>query len=152
MLESETKVHKYFIQQKRKLINKFGRVALNTDQINKECSRLFKQKYKGCFPQDGNFRLKSGYYIINTAIKTQTYGHWISMVLRGKKAYIYDSFGRKTKHITKHLYKRLIDSGFSIINADNDQEQKGLSLVCGDISIAWLSCVKKYGIKKALTI
>ena len=102
----EKEIEKEFNKYKNKLIRKFGRIALDTDQINNECRALFGKKFRGTYPQDQKFPLKPGYYIINTDLKEGSGIHWCGLVIGTKNCYFYDSFCRDPKTIVPHLVKR----------------------------------------------
>lgn len=144
-----------FNRYKNKIISVFGKKPLDTQQINSLGQKLLGKCYQGSFAQNEKFEIKNGYYIINTDLVGRIGEHWIAMIISGKRAYIYDSYGRSTKKILKHLYKRLIDMGFKIIEADKDPEQKNSGnqkYICGHLSIAFLKVAKLKGIRVALSI
>jgi len=145
---SETE--KLFRKYKNSLISKLGRDALYSDVLEDVAKTFFGTRFKGVFSQDEKFEKKTGYYIINTDTKKGKGIHWIALYLTSKTAYIYDSFGRSPNKLIPHLVKHLADR--KIVSSDKDQEQKGLSQVCGHLSISWLRIVKEKGIKKAIKI
>ena len=149
----EKKAESLFKKNKTKYITKLGRHALDNFEIDTFCQTLFGNKYKGSFAQNENFELKAGYYIINNDVKSGPGEHWIAMVLTAKKAYIYDSFGRDSNKLVSHLVRRLKLAKYTIINSDRkDKEQKEIEIICGHLSIAWLSVVKELGIKASIKI
>ena len=153
MLEKE--VEKEFNKFKNKLIRKFGRVALDTQQINNECRALFGKKFRGTYAQDQKFPLKPGMYIINTDTKEGPGEHWIGLILTNKSAYFYDSFCRDPKVLVPYLTKRL--SKYTIKYDTKDKEQrpfyKGrMVLVCGHATIGFLMIAHNFGIRNALKV
>ena len=127
--------------------------ALDDLEIDTFCKTLFGIKYKGIFSQNQKFEFKPGYYIINTDLKTGPGVHWIALVLTKTNAYIYDSFARNSNKLVSHLVKRLKLAKYTIINSDpRDREQKETEIICGHLSIAWLSVVKELGIRMAIKI
>ncbi len=146
---------KLFNSAAQKIKTKYGKDAMYGSEIDTVSKSLFGNKYKGSFAQDEPFEFKPGYYIINTDKKTGKGIHWIAMILRAKKAYIYDSYGRDTKKILKHLYNRLKSANYEILESQKDPEQKDTKHdkeMCGHFSIAWLYVAQKLGLKKALKI
>lgn len=142
---------KYFKQQKNKYIRKYGRKPMSNFQLEDECAALFK-KWKGCYMQDELKIYKPGYYILNLDTRNKEGIHWISLVITPKSAYIFDSFGRDTNKILPILKKNLDKQGLKIIESDPDQDQKGDSVVCGMLCIAFLLCCDKFGIVKTVKV
>jgi hypothetical protein len=139
----EKQAEKLFRKYKTKYIAKLGRYALDNTQIDLLAKSTFGTK----------FEFKSGFYIINTDLKDGPGEHWISLVLTPKTAYVFDSFGRDPKTLVPHLTKRLTKSGRKIVSSDRtDREQRGLSVICGHLSLAWLTVAKDLGIKAAIKI
>ena len=138
-----------FLRYKKNIILQYGRQALYNDQIDHICNPLFGSRYRGAHDYRQAI-FKEGYQILNTSVSGR---HWVAIYISRDKIYIYDSFARNLTRIL-HKFIKIIPSKYKIIecNQRNDPEQIGYSEVCGHISIAFLQCVKKYGIKKAMTI
>jgi len=149
----EKQSEKLFKKYKVKYIAKFGRIALDNVQIDTFAKSVFGAKYKGSYAQDEKFELKSGYYIINTDLKKGSGEHWVSMQISPKTAFIYDSFGRDPNKLVPHLVRRLTKAKRKIVSSDRkDKEQRGLSVICGHLSLAWLTVAKDLGIRAAIKI
>ena len=149
----EKKAETLFRKYKEKYIAKLGRHALDNTEIDLFSKSIYGTRYKGSFAQDQNFEFKSGFYIINTDIAKGPGEHWISLVVSPKTAYIYDSFGREPQTLVPHLTKRLTKAKRKIISSDRtDKEQRGLSVICGHLSLAWLTVAKELGVKAAKKI
>ena len=147
---SENTVEKLFKKYKKQYIKKFSKVALDNVQIDKECSKRFGTRYKGCFAQDEKFPLRDGYYIINTDTQSGPGIHWVGVCITPKRCYMYDSFARN-QSLVKHFVKRLPSK--KIICSDrSDKEQKDEEVVCGHLCLAWLRCAKDLGIRQAIKI
>ena len=146
---SQEKIDKFFLQQKNKLIRKYGRDGMYDIEIDKICKNEFKSKWLGCHSYD-SIVFKPGFLIINTSKKGS---HWVGIYITKSKIYIYDSFARNLRRILHRLMK-IIPSKYTVIecNQKSDPEQRGESEVCGHISISFLMCVRDFGIKKAITI
>ena len=152
MSENEKDVEKSFISFKKQLINKIGKKALYNDEIDEAGRKLIGPKFKGVCSHD-KLPLKPGYYIVNTGNSKSAGIHWIAVVCTPKTIYIYDSFARHHGTILKSIEKKAKAKKMKIVNSDrSDLEQKDDTSICGQLSIAWLLCVKKYGIRKALLI
>jgi len=149
----EKQVEKLFLRYKTKYITKLGRHALNNTEIDTFAKSIYGAKYKGSFAQDEIFEFKSGFYIINTDIAKGPGEHWISLVVTPKTAYVFDSFARDPKTLVPHLTKRLTKAKRKIVSSDRtDKEQKDLEIICGHLSLAWLTVVKELGLKAAKKI
>jgi hypothetical protein len=149
----EKQAEKLFLRYKTKYISKLGRHALNNSEIDTLAQTIYGTRYKGSFAQDEKFELKSGFYIINTDIAKGPGIHWISLYLTPKTSYIYDSFGRDPKTLVPHLTKRLTKAKRKIVSSDRtDKEQRGLSIICGHLSLSFLSVAKDLGVRSAIKI
>lgn len=149
----EKQAEKLFLRYKTKYISKLGRHALNNSEIDTLAQSIYGTRYKGSFAQDEKFELKSGFYIINTDIAKGPGIHWVSLVLSPKTAHIYDSFGRDPKTLVPHLTKRLTKAKRKIVSSDRkDREQKDPEIICGHLSLAWLTVAKELGVKAAKKI
>ena len=147
----EKKAETLFKKYKTKYVAKLGRHALDNFEIDTLANTLFGTKYKGSFAVNDKFQLKAGYYIINNDVKSGAGIHWIAMVLTAKKAYIYDSVARDSNKLVSHLVKKLKLAKYTIINSDRkDKEQKETEIICGHLSISFLSVVKELGIKASI--
>ena len=145
----EDLINKEFLKQKNRYIRKFGRKALTNFQIDDECFSLFgPKKFKGVHMQDslkGSYA--PGYYILNTDLEGNEGIHWIAMVVTPKSAYIFDSFGRDMDSLLPILKKNLQKQKLKIIETEKQAEQKGDSEICGHLTISWLLCCKKFGVR-----
>ena len=149
----EQRAESLFRKYKKKYIEKLGRQPLDNFEIDTLCNTLFGIKHKGSYPVDQKFEFKPGYYVINTDLKKGPGIHWIALVLTKTNAFIYDSFARHSNKLIAHLVKRLKLAKYKIINSDRkDKEQGNLQMICGQLSIAWLSVVKDLGVKMAIQI
>lgn len=141
-----------FRKNKKIFIRILGNKALDNHTIDRIAVELFGNKYDGSHLQD-NFPLKKNkYYIINTDTKNGNGIHWVAVITTNKNMYVYDSFGRKSSELLKPLFKKATGAGMNVIDSDYDNEQRGNSQVCGQLSLAWLCIANKCGIKTALKI
>jgi hypothetical protein len=149
----EKQVTEQFRKFKISLIRQLGKKALFDSQIDQVGKQLFGSKWLGVHPQD-KFVLKPGYQIINTVTSEDKVGeHWVSLYCSGKTINVYDSFARPTSELLKVLTKKAKQMKVRVVDSDrSDAEQRGSSEVCGVLSLAWLLCVKHYGIRAALKI
>ena len=136
-----------FLQYKKKLLKELGNKATTDEQLNCVGKKMFGSKFRGVYAQN-QFPNKTGYYIVNTDIASGPGEHWVAVYSTAKTLYVFDSFGRCTTKLLKHLAK----TKKKIVDADHDAEQRGLSEVCGVLSLAWLGVLRDLGIRKALLI
>ena len=147
----EKTAEKTFKKLKNQYIRKLGLHALDTSEIDLIGKSVFGTKYRGCHAQDEKFELKSGYYVINNDLAKGPGEHWVGLYLTAKTAYFYDSFARDANKLVSVLVKRLKTR--RIVNSDRkDSEQKGLEIICGHLSLAWLTVIKELGIRAAMKI
>lgn len=140
---------KYFKKVKRKYGIKGSTYNTDLDKIGK---KLIGKSYIGTFAQNTipiNLPNKS-YFITNLDFhNTDTERHWVAFYYDKGTYYCYDSYGRKSKKILAHFFKKIKGK---IVDSDNDAEQRITAVSCGARCIAWLMVVKKLGVKKALKI
>ena len=141
-----------FKNTKKKYLKKLGSSATYDTDLLRVGKKEFGNKFQGVYAVNEQFLVKNNnYYIINTDKKSGPGEHWVSIYLTPKKLYFYDSFSRDATKITPLLIKRFQHR--QIIQSDQkDQEQYGLSEVCGVLCLAFLSVVRDLGINKALKI
>ena len=145
-----TEINEQFLKYKKQLIRKLGSKGLYNDTIDDNCKRLFKSKWKGCVSHN-KMSQSNGFQILNTAsFKSKNGIHWVGICITPKTIYVYDSFGRDSDLILKSLNKN--KKKRKIIESNRDAEQFGDSEICGQLCIAWLLCVKNFGVRKALQI
>jgi len=154
---TEKNIEREFKKYKARFIKTLGNHALDNNEIDAECLELFGSKYKGCHSVDTKFPLKPGYYVINTDVASGDGIHWISLFVSKSIAYVYDSFGRDIDTVAPILTKRLRRAKFKIKFDTKDAEQrpfynKRMTVSCGHSCIAFLLCVHKFGIRKAILI
>ena len=134
------------------LFKQFGKKALYGDQLTKIGKKLIGTKYVGTYSQDTIPLNKSGYMIVNTDLVKNSGTHWVAIYSTKTHVYIYDTFGRKSNKLLTHLTKSAKKINKKIVDSDPDNEQRGLSEVCGILCVSWLLTIKKLGIKKAILV
>ena len=120
-------------------------------ELQKAGKLMLGSFFGGVYPQDQLPSLPGKGSIVNVDTKNMPGTHWVS-VFQPKsknKAYVFDSFGRKTKTLLPHIFKQFKGK---ITDSDYDAEQRVDENDCGIFSIAWLLMVKKFGIQNALLI
>ena len=147
---SENTVEKLFKTYRKQYVKKYGKIPLDNVQIDKECSKRFGTRYRGCYAQDERFPITNGFYLINTDTQSGPGIHWCSIVITPKRCYIYDSFCRNPNNLLKHLTKRM--KSRQVIYDIHDKEQKDEEVVCGHNCLAFLRVAKELGIRQAIKI
>jgi hypothetical protein len=135
-----------------KYVKELGNHALNTTELNNMGKHLFRSKYLGTVPQDNVTFGKSGYMIVNTDTSKGKGKHWVALYITPKTVYVYDSYGRKTSTLLKVLTRQAKLRKIKLVDSRRDAEQANNTVVCGHMSLAWLTVVKMMGIRQALKI
>jgi hypothetical protein len=150
--KSELRVEALFKTYKQKFTKKLGVKATYDTDLDRVAKKEFGAKWGGIYAVDEQFKIiNNKYYIINTDTKDGPGEHWVAVYLTAKNLYFYDSFSRNPKKITPLLVKRFQHR--HIISSDQkDQEQRGLSEVCGVLCLSWIKVAIDLGIKQALKI
>jgi hypothetical protein len=132
-----------------------GNQALNNIEIDKYCKKYLGKEYMGCYSQDNiplNRLPSKCMFIFNNDISTGQGIHWLACFKQGKTYYVYDSFGRRSTSLLPIFVKQVIKSGSKIKDSDYSKEQSDYQEDCGIRSIAFLICVRKFGINRAIQI
>jgi hypothetical protein len=130
---------------------------------SKVASRVSGGAWLGVFSQDVKpaqllRRAKAnaiGYGIINTDPKSKPGEHWVGIIYdgKGKKVYIYDSFGRKSSTLLPKFMRTLKKMKVRSQDSKHDAEQKGAkSADCGARVMSWLLFAKRHGVTQAMKI
>ncbi len=129
----------------KKLNNNKTTYSTDLDKLGKY---YFKSMFVGCFPSDKIPVLTKErcYAIVNLDRSNEDGSHWIALVYKNNKYIFYDSFGRPQTEILKALNNR------TVIDTDDDAEQKVIESNCGQRSIAFLLLLHTYGEKIALQL
>lgn len=157
MSEKEKKiVKKQFLKYKKLLIQSLGNKAMDNITINRVCSKMFKNKWSGCHSVD-DVPLKKyddiHYMIVNTDTKKQSGHHWVAVLIKQHKCYIWDSYARNINKILKILTYKLRNKNFHVIDCNFDgSNQYSKSEVCGQLCIAWLLTYDEFGAEKACLV
>ena len=141
----------YFNKTKKKIINRWGKSALDNQEVQKIGEEYLGNKFKGVYPSD-RLEFKPGYYIINVDKFGEMGSHWVGIIIKNKTMYVYDSYARKTNKLINHLYDKAKKLKYKIVDINKKSDQHPKSEVCGGISISWLSTVDKYGMKAGKAI
>ena len=143
----KTEGEKLFLKYKKQFIKELGKLSLYDNQFKKIIPWV-----NGVYCQDEAI-IKPGYYIINTDVSSGKGEHWIGCYQTKTRCYLYDSFSRTPKFLVPIFLKKLEKKGIKVFESDtSDSEQYGQTEVCGQLCMAWLSVIKKIGIRKAMTI
>jgi hypothetical protein len=148
----ESEVLKIFNGYKKQLIKMLGTSVTDNEQLEKVGYAVLGSKFKGVYSQDTLPVNKTGMYIMNNHKSSQPGEHWVAIYITAKKAYVWDSFGRKSKQLLKILYRNAKALNKTVVDADYDRDQEIMSEVCGPLSLAWLLTVKQIGITNALKV
>jgi len=99
--------------------------------------------------------MKNKYAIVNVDKKRNSSGnlnkgtHWVAICSdKSGKLLIFDSFGRQTKKLLQHLYKKMKKSNIKYNDTEYDVDQYLLAH-CGQLCVAFLKFYDMYGADKA---
>lgn len=135
------KILKEYEQNLMYLQDVLGSGTTNNIELSNLCSYLFGDNFKGVYPSNKEMRLKNNEIcIINTDDKQGV--HWIACYKYKNKTYVYDSFDRDVKTLSKYWKNK-----HNWINANSDRDQSYNEFNCGQKSIAWLISFQKYKTK-----
>ena len=152
----ERKIEKCFnakVREYQKLVGRGGTYGKDLDDVGKQ---IYKKEWSGIYSQNNlplskikkNKRL---YGIFNSDYQGMGV-HWLSFYVRDNQLYIWDSFGRDIDDIVSVLHKQLKNQRIRFQMSDRDRNQKDIEEDCGARCLAWLDCVKEYGIRLAMKI
>ena len=133
----------------KKVEKKIGsnKTTYSTD-LDKLGKYYFKSMFVGCFPSDKIPVLTKErcYAIVNLDRSDQNGSHWIALAYKNNKYIFYDSFGRPQHEILSSLNNR------TVIETEDDAEQKVVESNCGQRSISWLLLLHMHGLDMALKL
>lgn len=148
---SEKKIEREFKKINKKLLKRIGHKKATTNhELHLIGRELFGKSWAGVHMQDSKIpnTPKKAYLIINVDTEGMSGSHWVAVHRTSKNTYyIFDTFGRKSKKLLP-----IFTRGKIHIDSDHDQNQWGDSEICGTLSLAWLLCVKQFGIRNALKV
>ena len=107
---------------------------------------LFGDAFKGVYSSDQMVVLKNDEMsIINTDDKKGI--HWIACYKYRNKTYVYDSFDRDVKLLSKFWKHK-----HNWVNANKDRDQSYNESSCGQRSVCWLISAQKYKPNRIMSI
>ena len=124
-----------------KIEDMIGTKSTNNIELEKIGENLYGERFIGVFSADEfpKYVKENQMFIINTEPKNKPGIHWVSCYKLNKKFYMYDSFDRPIKDLSKFWKHKN-----NIVNANKDRDQSFLEYTCGQRSIAWLIMFNKY--------
>ena len=122
------------------IIKVVGRGPMSSDEIQKIGVKVLGKKFAGVYPQDDVPKLKPGhYYIVNTGGRNGPGRHWTAIaVSKAGVPHVYDSFARNTRKLLWQEERKIIGSGAHPVESNKTADQRGSSMICGQLSLAWL--------------
>lgn len=126
----------------------YDSIQLNEFALN---SRL-KTKWNICTSYDLFVpNTKKPYSILNTDPSSKGGTHWVGVYQTKNKLYVYDSFARSKKLMTKFV-KMMKSKGFEVLFVNQGKDQNEKEVNCGLRCFLWLIMVDRYNITKARKI
>lgn len=147
----EAEVEKHFYEYTNQLVRKLGKHPLDNLELDKMGHSLFGNKYNGTYSQN-TVPYKNGFSITNVDIQSEPGSHWVALYQTHKTLYVFDSYGRATSKLLPILTRKAKRLGLKLVMSDPDRNQSDSSVICGHLAVAFLMCVKNFGIKNALKI
>lgn len=146
---------KIFNQFKDEVIKQFGRGPMYEEQIKKYGIEHFSN-FGGVFAHDQFQPEDNKCYVINTGNHKSVGYHWVAVYVTPTHLFLFDSFHRNPHKIFhdvdrfKGKFRQIIVSNWpDAIQKDYLEKEEN---ICGQLSLAWLQCVKFYGIRNAILI
>ena len=123
------------------LMDILGSSTTDNVQLAKVGIYLFGKRFRGVFPSDEMPTLQNNEMcIINTDNKSGV--HWIACYKYKNKTYVYDSYDRNVKSLSKFWKHK-----HNWVNANKDRDQSYGESDCGQRSLAYLILFDKYKTK-----
>ena len=134
---------KEYEQNLLRIMDILGSGTTDNIELNKLGKYLFVDKFVGVFSSNDMPVLKNNQMcIVNTDPSYRVGTHWISCCKCNGKTYVYDSFDRDVKSLSKYWKNK-----HNWINANKDRDQAYSENTCGQRSMAWLISFQKYKTK-----
>jgi hypothetical protein len=145
---------RFKVRENHKLIGKGGTWSDTLNQLG--IFKFGKHKWCGVYHQNNMpwskiKKSKCLYGILNNDYKGEG-EHWLAFYVKDKQFYCFDTFGRSMKEIVPLLEKKLKGQRIRYKFSDRDANQKDSQEDCGARCIAWLECIKEFGIRKSMKI
>jgi hypothetical protein len=145
---------KIFKKYKDEVIKHFGEKPLYEDQIKEYGIKHFPN-FGGVFAHDEFKPENDKCYVINTGNSKSMGYHWVGVFVTKPHLFIFDSFHRNPDKILHDLDKFkgkravVVSRWPEAIQKDYIQKEQN---ICGQLCLAWLHCIKDFGIRNAILI
>ena len=116
-------------------------------QLYRLGKKLFGDRFKNVYTSDDNIRLSNNQCcIVNTDSSRQAGSHWVALYrykssINGDHYYVFDSFGRDIKTLSKYFRFR------KWINVEHIRRESYKQSNCGQLSMSYLLIFDKYKTK-----
>jgi hypothetical protein len=135
---------------KRLLVKEVGRGPMDNEKINEIGISEFGERWAGVFPSDkarALLKMRDRFAIVNTATSHGRGSHWLGVYMTPSgTGIVYDSFGREPQRVLWRLTRAALAEHVAVHGTNPNQEQRGFSALCGQISLAFLLSVRDLGI------
>ena len=148
----EARANKIYNQILKLVEGQLGSTTTYQHTLQRFGKKLFGTKFAGVFAADEIPKLskETPYAILNLDKSNEPGSHWVAAVLVSPgDIMVYDSFGRKTKHILPSIFK---SGNGNIHMTDPDPEQADSQENCGARSFAFILLYHFYGHEMAMLI
>jgi hypothetical protein len=90
---------------------------------------------------------RNGSHIVNTGTSHGRGAHWLGVYMTPSGVgVVYDSFGREPQRVLWRFTRAALAEHVAVSGTNPNQEQRGFSALCGQISLAFLLTVRDLGI------
>jgi hypothetical protein len=150
----ETEIERVFHSLVPKYHKLLGKGGTNNHQLDVLGEKIFGKEWRTVSDQkayDLSKPRKRSFSIINNDFRGSGQ-HWLAVYHTPTTIYVWDSFGRAPEAIVPVLKKRAAKAGTKYVANDRDAEQADAQEDCGARCLAWLECVKTFGIRSAMKV
>jgi hypothetical protein len=148
----EARANKIYEEILKMVESQLGSTTTFQHTLQRFGKKLFGPKFAGVFASDKVPKLskETPYAILNLDKSGEPGSHWVAVVfVKPNNIMVYDSFGRKTKHILPNLES---SGNGNIHMTDPDPEQTESQKNCGARSISFILLYHFYGHDMAMLI
>ena len=129
--------------------NMIGNTTTNNLQLEALGKHLFNNRFLGIYSANAFPKyVKNNYmFIINTDPISKPGQHWIACYKFNNKFYMYDTFNRNIKDLSKYWKHKT-----NIVSANKDIDQSIVEENCGQRAICWLILADKFQPNKIMYV
>ena len=142
--ERANEIKAYFYKTVVRMIETIGCDTTYNVELDKVAKRRIGRQFIGVYPADETPDLSKydiAYAIVNTDKATDAGTHWLALIRINNTTYLYDSYGRPKGSLSPYFKNK----NWKMTNPNKEQLKTLSSNICGQICIAYILTVKRYG-------